>query len=64
MFGSNVPAVAFLFAALSAVFAILAARDFLGHAGRPTPARKTWLRMAVIFSAVAVGLFVWHTFFV
>jgi NO-binding membrane sensor protein with MHYT domain len=64
MFGGNVPGVTFLFAALALVFAVLAARDFFREEGRATPARKTWLRMTLIFSAVAVGLFVWHTFFV
>jgi hypothetical protein len=62
MFG-NVPGVTFLFAGLAVVFAVLAFRDFMREGGKPTPARTTWQRMAVIFSAVAVGLFVWHTFF-
>ena len=64
MFGGNVPGVTFLFAALAVVFAVFAARDFFREEGRPTPGRKTWLRMTLIFSAVAIGLFVWHTFFV
>ena len=64
MLGGNVPGVTFLFAALAVVFAVLAVRDFFREDGRPTPARKTWIRIALIFSAVAVGLFVWHTFFV
>lgn len=62
MFGSNVPGVTFFFAALAVVFAVLAARDYWRTGGRP--ARKTWLRMALIYSAVAISLFVWHTFFV
>lgn len=62
MFG-DVPGVTFLFAALAVVFAVLAVRDYLREGGESTPARKTWQRMAVIFSAVAVGLFVWHKFF-
>jgi NO-binding membrane sensor protein with MHYT domain len=64
MIGNNVPPVTFLFVALAVLFAVLAARDFLREGGRPTPARKTWLRMVIIFSAVSVGLFVWHTYFV
>ena len=64
MFGGNVPGVAIVFLALAVVFAVLAVRDYLREEGKLTPARKTWLRMALIFSAVAVGLFVWHTFFV
>jgi hypothetical protein len=64
MFGIDVPGVTFFFAALAGVFVVLAARDYSREGGTPTPARKTWLRMAVIFSAVAIGLFVWHTYFV
>jgi hypothetical protein len=64
MFGSSVPGVTFLFAALAVVFAVLAARDRLRAGGKPTAARKTWLRMTIIFSIVAIGLFVWHTYFV
>ena len=63
MFG-EVPGVVFLFMALAVVFAVLATRDFVREQGRPTPARKTWTRMALIFFVVSVGLFVWHTFFV
>ena len=64
MFGSNAPGVTLVFAALAVVFAILAARDYLREEGKPTPARKTWVRMVIIFSAVAIGLFAWHTYFV
>lgn len=63
MFGGNVPGVTIVFLALAVVFAVLAMRDYLREEGKLTPARKTWLRMALIFSAVAVGLFVWRTFF-
>jgi hypothetical protein len=62
MFDGNVPGVTFVFAALAVVFAVLAVRDYFRERGKTTPARKTWLRMALIFSVVAVGLFVWHTF--
>jgi NO-binding membrane sensor protein with MHYT domain len=61
---ANVPGVTIVFVALAVVFAALAFRDFLREEGKLTPARQTWLRMSLIFSAVAVGLFVWHTFFV
>jgi NO-binding membrane sensor protein with MHYT domain len=64
MFGGNVPGVTIVFVALAVVFAALAFQDFLREEGKLTPARKTWLRMALIFSAVSIGLFVWHTFFV
>jgi NO-binding membrane sensor protein with MHYT domain len=64
MLGGNVPGVTIVFAALAVVFAVLALRDSLREGRKLTPARKTWLRMAGIFSAVAVGLYVWHTYFV
>jgi hypothetical protein len=64
MFGSNVPGVTLVFAGLAVLFAVLAARDFLREGGRPTPARKTWLLISIMFSAVAIGLFGWHTYFV
>jgi hypothetical protein len=64
MFGGNVPGVVFIFAAVAGFFAVLAFRDFLRDEGKGTPKRKTRLRVALIFSTVAVGLFVWHTFFV
>jgi NO-binding membrane sensor protein with MHYT domain len=64
MLGGNVPGAAIVFVALAVVFAVVAVQDFLREEGKLTPARKTWLRMALIFSAVAIGLFAWHTFFV
>jgi len=64
MLGGNVPGVAIVLVALGVVFAVLAVQDFLREEGKLTAARKTWLRMALIFSAVSIGLFVWHTFFV
>jgi hypothetical protein len=57
-----VPGVAFVFLALSVVFVALTVRDYLVEAGALSPARKTWLRVAFIFSAVTVGLFALHTF--
>ena len=63
MLGTNVPWVTAVFLALALLFMVLAVRDYLREEGRPTLARKAWLRMALIFSAVAVGLVVWHTYF-
>jgi hypothetical protein len=51
-----IPAAEVILATLAAVFFVLAARDYRRHPGRPTPARKAWLRVAVLFTAVAVGL--------
>jgi hypothetical protein len=62
MFGGIVPAVAIVFAALGVIFVGVTVRDFLIAEGKLTPGRKTWLRVAFIFSGVAIGLFVWHTF--
>ena len=64
MLGGNVPAVAIVFVALGVIFSGLALRDFLTEEGKLTPSRKTWLRIAFIFSGVGIGLFVWHTFVV
>ncbi len=61
MFGT-VPPVAIVFVALAVVFLGIALRDFLRAEGKLTPARSTWLRISFIFAAVAIGLFVWHTF--
>ena len=62
MFEGTVPAVAVVFVALAIIFTALALQDFLKDQDQLTPARKTWLRIALIFSAVAIGLFLMHTF--
>lgn len=62
MFEGTVPAVALVFVALAVIFLALTLRDFLKEQGQLTPARKTWLLIALIFSAVTVGLFLLHTF--
>jgi len=64
MFIGTTPGTAIVFLALAIVFVGLAVRDYLLQEGKLSPARKTWLRMSLIFSAVAVGLFIWHTFIV
>jgi hypothetical protein len=61
MFGT-VPPVAIVFVALGIIFLGAAFRDFLLTEDKLTPARKTWIRMTFIFSGLAIGLFVWHTF--
>ncbi len=48
--------VALIFAALAVLFFVLAAVDF-GRKGSPsTPARKTWLRIGLIFAAISIYL--------
>ena len=54
---------AVVFLALAVVFVGLAVRDYFAEERKLSPARKTWLRMSFIFSAVAIGLFVWQRFF-
>lgn len=46
-----------LFATLALLFAGLVARDHVRNQGRPTPARRTFIRLAAIFAAVALALF-------
>lgn len=62
MVGESVPAVAIVLVALAVVFVAAAVRNYFAEHGGLSAARSTWLRMAFIFSAVAIGLFVWHTF--
>jgi hypothetical protein len=62
MLGANVPAAAIVFVALAVIFLGAALRDSLLAEGKLTPARKTWLRVSFIFSGVAIGLFVWHSY--
>ena len=62
MFEGTVPAVALVFVALAVIFVTLALRDFLKETGQLNPARKTWLLIALIFSAVTIGLFLMNTF--
>jgi len=55
----NVPANASLgtvFVSAALIFLGLAFRDYLNAQGQMTPSRKTWLRIAFIFSGVAIGL--------
>jgi hypothetical protein len=52
------PNLGIVFAALAAIFVALAVRDFLNAEGKLTPARRTWLRIAIIFAIVSIGLFI------
>jgi amino acid transporter len=49
-----------LFLLIALVFAILSIRDYRRAGGTPTPARRAWVRIAVIFAAVGVWLTVMH----
>jgi hypothetical protein len=46
-----------VFVAIAAIFIGIALRDYLIAEGKMTVARKIWIRMAFIFSAVGIGLF-------
>jgi hypothetical protein len=48
--------VALLFLALAIIFLGMVLRNVLVEEGKLTPARKTWLRVAFIFAAVAIVL--------
>ena len=54
-----------LFLALALIFiaaAFRAFRNYLRAEGKPSPARQTWLRVAVIFAIVGIGLQLVHLF--
>ena len=48
--------VALVFVAISVLFTVTALRDDLREAGRLTSSRKTWLRIATLFAAIAITL--------
>jgi hypothetical protein len=54
--------VALVLIAIAVIFLSLTLRDYLTAETKLTPARKAWLRIAVIFAAVAIGLFIVNTF--
>ena len=62
MFEGTVPAVALVFVAIAVIFLAVTLRDALKAQDQLTPARKTWTLVSMIFSAVAIGLFVLNTF--
>lgn len=46
-----------VFVAIAVIFIGIALRDYLNAEGKMTIARKLWIRMAFIFTAVGIGLF-------
>ena len=62
MFEGSLPAVAVVFVAIGIIFLAVTLRNFLQAEGKLTPARKTWILIAMIFGAVPIGLFLLHTF--
>ncbi len=47
---------------LAIVFLGVTIQDYLRAEGKLSPARKTWIRIAFIFCAVAIGLFLLNRF--
>ena len=45
-----------IFTALAVIFVALVLHDFLRADGKLDPRRATWLRVALIFAAVAIAL--------
>jgi hypothetical protein len=56
------PPLAVVFVALGVIFLGLVLWDVLKEEGKLTPARKTWLCIAFLFAAVAIGLYLVHVF--
>jgi hypothetical protein len=50
-----------LFIVLALLFFGLSLRDYLKSAGKKTPARRAWLRVAVIFAIVGFLLYLMNT---
>ena len=46
-----------VFVAIAVIFIAAAFRDYLKAEGKMTIGRKVWIRMAIIFAVVGVGLF-------
>jgi hypothetical protein len=59
----NLPTVSIIFIGISVIFLIVSFRDYLKTEGKMTIARKVWLRLALIFAAVGIGLYFLQTFF-
>lgn len=51
------PNLGIVFIAIAVIFLCVTFRDYLNSEGKLTIARKVWLRLALIFSAVGIGLY-------
>lgn len=54
---AQVPVVSLIFIGIALMFLILVARDYLKAERTLTVRMKIWLRMALIFSAAAIGVY-------
>ena len=52
------PSTPFILIAFAIVFFGLALRSYRRDGGKSNPARKTWVRIGIIFTAVAIALYV------
>lgn len=59
----EIPALPILFVAIAVIFVALAFQNYLKAEGKLTPARKTWLRVALIFSAIVIGVYLMNRYF-
>jgi hypothetical protein len=55
--------ISFIFLAIAAIFVVAAFRDALKSENRSPIARKIWIRMAFIFCAVSMALYLFDLFF-
>jgi hypothetical protein len=53
----TLPSLSVVFIAISIIFLGVAFRDYLKTEGKLTIARKIWIRMALIFAGVGLGLY-------
>lgn len=56
------PVLGLVFVILAVIFFSLSIRDYLKAEERLHVARKAWMRIAVIFAGVGIGLFVMQVF--
>jgi hypothetical protein len=58
----TLPFLSIVFIAISVIFLAFSFIDYLKAEGKMTIARKVWLRLALIFSAVGIGLLFFQKF--
>jgi L-cystine uptake protein TcyP (sodium:dicarboxylate symporter family) len=57
-----IPFVSALFIAIAIIFLVVSFLDYIKNGSRMTIARKVWLRLAFIFTAVGCGLYLLRTY--
>ena len=61
MYGTS--SIGIVFVAIAVIFISISFRNYLEEEGKATIARTVWIRMAIIFAAVGIGLFFVQMFF-